>query len=987
MARQSLIERNTLVPIELPQTMGGNGAFDNSEVNVTIPLEGGMKQYADDDAVVDYGDDDAFVTFGGERMEEMGDASEHGENLAKFLTESERNRIAADLKEMVDSDEKTRTDWRRRLSNAMRAFGVMSANAKAETPFDGAADVIHPMIAEAAVQFNARAYPELMPPTGPVKGKVIGDETEEKREARTRIEDHMNYQIMEEDETYADEMDNLLMYISLAGSGFKKTYFDHSLGYTTSKFVRGEDVLIPYNATSLEDAPRYSIRIFMHSNELRRKQLEGLYLDTSIQTPFREGGPVSSTELQRDYNRADGVNANSARAEDTRHTLFETYIHYNVPGFEHKDHTGEETGLHLPYVMTFDYESCKLLGIYRNWRKSDRRQRPRQYLVHYKFMQGLGVYGFGLYHVIGGLAEACTGSIRALLDSAAFASLQGGFKSKDTKMMSSEITIRPGEWQDVDLTAEELKNAFYTPPFKEPSMALFKMLEVLQDNGRRFAGTTEAVVGDAKNTGPVGTTVALIEQGTKVQSGIHRRLHRAQQKEFEIRAEINAEVMPQTAYWYETNGGSKYISKDDYNSGAVKVVPVSDPNITSTTQRIAIAQGVMQMAETAPPGLYKLHKVHARMLHAMGVMDTEEILNDPDKVQQFDAVCEGSRIMAGKPVKVYPNQNHMQHNQLHMAQIEFFKGLPDEQQAQALIMATLDHMAKHDAYRMYAEISAMTMQQTGQPLPPIDLYSDEAEDQMPDEVEAQVTAIAAANVQQIMQFYQSRIPPPPEDQETQAKIQREQAAFDEEEKRKQIAFMGDEKRKEDAFIKESARKATEAKLQQVAAAEDAEEEKADRKAEREDRKEERVVRKAEREAKMAEIKVKKRDSEASFMEVDKKVKAVERTEAAKEKREKAQEKALADAGSSITKMTGQITDALTGMMQAQQAMMETLKQMQAERKEDKEDETEAKMLQEIGTGIKSLLKEVAAAKSRKPRAYDVKFKMDENGDISGARLE
>lgn len=973
--RRSLIDRNTIVPVDITEPAAPG------DTDVVIPLDTAPQQYADNEALVEYGSDDAFVTFGdiGQPQEQKPAAMVgHRENLAKYLTEAERNRIASDLRDMVDADERSRTDWRRRLSDAMRAFGVQGANVKSETPFDGAADVIHPMIAEAAVQFNARAFPELMPPTGPVKGKIIGDETEEKRAIQKRVEDHMNYQIMEEDETYADEMDNLLMYIPLAGSGFKKTYFDEHLGYTTSKFIRGEDVLMPYNATSLEDAPRYAIRVFMHGNDLKRKQVEDVYLKGDIQSPFREGGPVTTGELQRDYNRADGVTPSQARPEDTRHTLFEVYLHYDVPGFE------EPNGLYLPYVMTFDYESCKLLAIYRNWRENDQRKRKRQYLVHHKYLQGLGVYGFGLYHIIGGLAEACTGSVRALLDSAAFASLQGGFKSKDTKMMSAEITLRPGEWQDVDLTAEELKNAFYTPPFKEPSMALFKMLEILQENGRRFAGTTEAVVGDAKNTGPVGTTVALIEQGTKVQSGIHRRLHRAQQKEFEIRAEINAEVMPQTAYWYDTNGGSKFISGADYNSGVVKVVPVSDPNIVSTTQRIAIAQGIIQLAETAPH-LYKMHKVHARMLHAMGITDTEEILNDPDKVQQFDAITEGSRIMAGKPVKAFPNQNHMQHNMLHAAQIEFYKSIPDPQQAQALIMAMMDHMAKHDAYRMYQEVSMMTMQQTGQQLPPIDLYADEADPQLPDEVEAQVTAIAAQRAEQVMQFYQSRIPPPPEDQETQAKIGRDQAAFEEEEKRKGAAFANEERRKEDAFLKETARKATEAKMQQAQDEEEREAEKEDRKAEREDKKEERKVRAAEREAKLAEVKVKKRDSEANFMEVDKKVKAVEKAEAAKMKKEAAQEKALTDAGKAITKMTGDITDVLSGVLKTQEAMLARMEKMESDRKAD--EAKEDPMMKECAKGIQALLKEVAAAKNRKPKAYNMTFKTDANGDITGARLE
>lgn len=715
------------------------------------------------------------------------------ENLAESMEDADLNRLANDLCNMLDADRESQNQWKDRLQRGYETMGLISRS-NDDLPFDGAANITHPMITEAAVQFNARASAEILPPTGPCKGQVMGEATDEKREQAERVENHMNFQMTEEDEGYYDEYDQLLFMLPTQGSAFTKTYFDNQMQTTTTRFVKVQNCLVPYTATSLQNSPRYSVWEMVEYNQIVMKMSQGLYRETPIERSegdLLEGDMISSRELD------DEVDARvvATDQDDSVFEIHEMNIEYDLPGHESED------GVALPYLITLNKTTEQIYAIRRNWRPDDEQRRRRHYVVHHKYLPGPGFYGLGLLHILGGLADAASGSIRALLDSASFATLQGGFKAKETGIRGGELRIRMGEWQDVDLTADELRNAFYTPPFKEPSRALFEILKVLEESARRFAGTTEAVVGDAATSGPVGTTVALIEQSTKVMTGVHKRLHRAQRREFAIRAELNAEYLPEGEIYYDTVGGRNYVTSDDYLNRNVDVIPVSDPNITSASQRISQSQALLEMKQT-DPDLYhrKRVKIHLRMLKDLGIDNGEDYIDDPDQKHYCDAIGEGSKLVAGMGIHAFPEQNHEQHMMIHQAQIEHYKTLPQEQ-AQPLIVEMMDHLAKHEGYRMYMAMQMLT----GLNLPPLDLYDDDPESDMSPEIEAQVTAAGAQFTQQLMQEIQANQPPPPEDMETKAKIERETAEHDQKLRQDEERHQQEIRQKEEEFQAREAR--------------------------------------------------------------------------------------------------------------------------------------------------------------------------------------
>ena len=853
MARGSIIAQDDLSP---PPFM-----FDDEE----FPLDGLDSVLASEDAPeleepeldIPFGPANGLGAITGDATGEDSEVDDetHYENLAELIEEGELNLIADDLLDMMRADEESEEPWRKQLEDGLYIAGFVKGGNES-LPFPGASNVVHPMIIEAIVQFNARAYQELMPPTGPCKGMVVGEETDEKREQAKRGEDHMNFQMTEEDEGYSDEIDQLLFYLPMAGSAFTKTYFDFQLNITTTRFVRAEEIVMPYTAVSINNTPRYAHRQQIFKNEMRRRMDSGLYRDIELVEPAEFQGGSNAEAVFTLYDEAEGKEPVLAE-DDDRYLVYDVCIDYDLPGFEDRDEKGNPTGIGLPYIITVEENSRRILAIRRNWRKNDPLQRKRSYFTHYKYLPGLGSKGSGLCHHIGGLAEASSGSVRAILDAAAFATLQGGFKSKEARLPAGQITFQPGQWLDVDLSADELNSAFFTPPFKEPSNALFEMLKIMEENARRFAGTTEAVVGDASSSGPVGTTVALIEQGTKVMSGIHRRLHRAQANEFKIRAEVNAEHLPEGVIYYDCAGGHKYVTSDDYSNREVNFVPVSDPNIVSAQQRIAINQGMIELM-TQTPGDFKRHEVLKRTLEDMGVGDTKRYLVDPDARYRFDPASESARIMASKPIHAFHDQNHDGHLGVHMAQMEYLKTLPPEQ-GQPLIMALLEHMAKHEGYRIYQMVNQLAVQSGQPPLPPLDLYSDDPENQMPPELENQVTAQVSQFVQALVAQIQANQPPPPEDAMAKADIDRKNAAAAEDEKRKQLQFQADEQRKQDAFTAEQLRAETKHKNEQLKADELAAKQKPEQDANAEH---ERQARTRELDQKDRELDIRDRESQA-----------------------------------------------------------------------------------------------------------------------------
>lgn len=719
--------------------------------------------------------------------------SEFGANLADVLPRSVVDEIGQRILEFVKIDEDARQDWHRRLKKGMEILGIKEP--VDDGPFDGAASVTHPLLMEACVNFQARAITELFPAEGPVKGTVLGERTEELDERSDRVKDHMNYQLVYEDESYFWETDQATFMLPIAGSVFKKVYRDPVRQRNISRLVKAEDLLVPYNATTLETAPRYTHRIPMASGELKKQQHAGVYRDIEL-TP---SAAQSTTNTAREaYDEADDRTPSEHEA-DYQHMLFECHIDW-----EFKELPEADDGLPLPYVITVEETSGEVLAIRRNWREGDELARKRVWFVHNKYLPGVGFYGFGLLHAIGSLSQAVTGTVRALLDSAAFATMQGGFKTKEARA-SGSITIRPGEWQDIEMSAEEISKAFYTPPFKEPSVALLQLLGALEEAGQRFASTTEAMVGDASNNAPVGTTIALIEQGSKVHSAIHKRGHIAAGQEFRLLFELNRDYVPEEGYPIRVEGRSLTVYREDYDE-RVDVVPVSDPNIFSSTQRIAGAQASLDLAERARD-LYDMREVHRRVHAALKTPDIDGILLDPDKIEPVDPVTENQAILVGRPIRAFPDQDHQAHIQVHMAFMQHpeFGGNP--QAAEMIGPAMMAHMAEHMAL-----LYGVRMAQLRVPTVGVDLHAKPgepvAEEQLHMNGQNLLAQIAAQVSDQFAEMAGIPAPEPPPDPEmvkAQAEIARKDMAAQAEMARKDAAHQTEMARQDDAHQRDQLR--------------------------------------------------------------------------------------------------------------------------------------------------------------------------------------
>lgn len=648
---------------------------------------------------------------------------EHDANLADAMEPAKRARLADQVLEWVDADEESRKPWIKRFEDGLRQTGIIPESEDVEAPFDGASTVVHPLLIEHCVQFQARALKQLYPPQGPVKCGVLGKKTEPLQAQAQRVEDFMNYQITTLDQTYFWDVDQMLFWLPLVGSTFKKTYKDpDNPAFIRSVLCKADDILVPYTATSIQDSPRLTHRIPCSHQQLLRWQRSGFYTDVDLAQPLDS----ELTEVESSLDEADAKDRVLAEG-DAPHILYECHCEYDVESEEH-----------WPYVVTVEKGSQQVIGVKRNWRQGDASHRKRLRFTQFRYLPGLGVYGFGIIHLMGGLGDSVTGTVRALLDSGAFATMQGGFKSKDAKIQKN-VRLEPGVYIDTEMTAEELAKAFYTPPFKEPSVALVEMLKLQVEAGRRFGSTTEALVGDAKNTGPVGTTVALIEQSSEVFSGIHKRLHVAFGEEFRLRAELNGECLPDE-YPYATEGNAQAVLREDFDE-RVDVMPVSDPNIYSSTQRIAIAQGELQLAQSAPQ-MYDTYEAHKRMLSALRSADIDMLLPNPNDIPPMDPVSEGSYLIVGKPVRAHMEQDHGAHMPVHQAQFLTMQGNPMLATAAQALQA---HMAEHLALAYRLEM----MQAMGVVLPALDLRGKHGQhESLPPDLDNEIAARAAMAVQQ-----------------------------------------------------------------------------------------------------------------------------------------------------------------------------------------------------------------------------------------------
>lgn len=545
---------------------------------------------------------------------------DHYANLAEFLDDSELDHIAQDVIRWVLWDEESRRDWELREKKGIQLLGV-SERTEGGAAFEGANKVVHPLLAEAITQFHSRAIAEMWPPSGPVKTQVLGELTPELVAQAQRVQDYLNYLYTMQMPGGFEEQDQMLFRLPLSGSCFKKVYYDPLEQCICSRLVEPSDFVVPFSAMDLRTTPRFTHRLREMHNDVLKKIQSGYYKKAVLSEPINEtyDYPIVKDEIALTEGRR-----RTQIAGDQRHTIYEMYVDYDLDGFEDKDEAGEETEIALPYIITVDRDSQKILRIQRNWKPDDPLKRKCIYFAHYKFTPGYGFYGYGLLHLIGGLSSAATGSLRALMDAAAFANMQGGFKTRDSKVKGGDTPIAPGEWREVDSSAEDLAKAFFPFPYKEPSETLFRLLQYLDERGQRFAGTTDNLVGEANNNAPVGTTLALIEQGSKTFSAIHKRLHEAAGKEFKITHDLCYDYLPEHGYPYALPGASQTVMARDFD-GRVDVVPVSDPSIISSTQRITQAQAILDLAGKFP-GKINVDVAIKNMLTAMRVPNPEDYL-------------------------------------------------------------------------------------------------------------------------------------------------------------------------------------------------------------------------------------------------------------------------------------------------------------------------------------------------------------------------
>ena len=557
----------------------------------------------------------------------------------------------------------------------------------------GLSIVVHPLIAEAATQFNAKAIAELYPSGGPIKSVIIGQPDEEIEEQGRRVREFMNYQITEEMPEYFPDLDQMLFHLPLVGQTFKKVWWDVNLDRQCSQFVKAEDFCVAPESKDLYTSPRYTHLIRMPKNEYNRYVQNGYYLQTS------DAGSDDVDPADSVIGEIEGVDEYDDSNDDII-TLLEMHVYDlfdGIDGEEMDEEDEDDNAVALPYVITIDYDNQKIVSVRRNWREDDEMKKRRDWFVSYKFLPGLGFYGFGLYHMIGGLGKAATGSLRALLDSAAFANMQGGFKLRG-RVTGGDLQVSPGEFVDLDSTVDDVTKAIMPLPFKEPSGSLFNLLGFMVDAGQRFASTADLNVGDVNPNAPVGSTVALIEQGSKAFSAIHKRLHYAQGQEFKMLAALNAENLPEE-FTFSRAGAAETIYAADFDE-RIDIVPVSDPNIFSTAQRIAQAQAVLQMAQAAPQ-LHDMYEAYKRMYEAIRIQNIDEILKKPEEAVQMDPIDENMSVMYGKPIRAFIEQDHEAHIAVHMQFLQdpSLGSNPAHKGMQPILMA---HIAEHIAllYRL-----------------------------------------------------------------------------------------------------------------------------------------------------------------------------------------------------------------------------------------------------------------------------------------------
>lgn len=627
--------------------------------------------------------------------------TEHQVNLAEVLDSSSLNTLANELLDAFEQDKDSRKDWLDVFTKGLDLLGIKTE--EREEPFPGATGVHHPLLSEAVTQFQAQAYKELLPSGGPVKTRIMGNESPEVAAQSQRVKEFMNYQITEVMQEYDPEMDSLLFYLPLAGSAFKKVYYDNLLGRATSRLVKAEDLVVSYETTDLETSPRFTHVVSMTGNDLKKLQKNGVYRDIAI---GEAGIDLEYNEAKEKIDELQGISM--PLTDYNEYSVLELHVDLELPDID-------DYGFAVPYIVTILEDSNEILSIRRNWEQGDQLFRKKEYFVHYKFLPGLGFYGFGLIHMIGGLTKSATSVLRQLIDAGTLSNLPAGFKARGMRVQGEDEPLRPGEFRDVDVPGGTIRDALMPLPYKEPSNVLAQLLGVIIDSGRRFASIADMQVGDIGSQQlPVGTTVAMLERGTKVMSAIHKRLHFAQKKEFRLLAKIFSRSLP-PVYPYDVPGASREIKQGDFDD-RVDIIPVSDPNIFSMAQRVMLAQQELQMAQAAPQ-IHDLREAYKRMYEALEVKNIDAILPPVQQIPPRDPISEQQAAMTGQPIKAFEFQNHDAYIAAHSS----FLQNPMIAQNQTAQLAIGANIQEHQAMLYKQQIEQVLGQQLpelGNEIPP-----------------------------------------------------------------------------------------------------------------------------------------------------------------------------------------------------------------------------------------------------------------------------
>ena len=664
-------------------------------------------------------------------------AEDFDANLAEFMEEGELASLAGTLLGDYEEDVASRKDWLNTYIEGLKLLGLKYDDRT--EPWPGACGVTHPLLMESAVKFQAEAIMNTFPAAGPVRTKIIGKETSEKKDSARRVEADLNHELTDVMKEYRPEHERLLISLSLSGNAFKKVYFDPSLDRQTAVYIPAEDIIVPYGATSLESAERVTHRMRKTENEVIKLQVAGFYRDVDLGEPMKV-----MDEVEKQKAEGQGFSASM----DTRFQLLEMHVNLDLPGYEDVDDDNNETGVALPYVVTIEKGTSTILAIRRNWQEGDKLKEKRQHFVHYSYIPGFGFYAFGLIHLIGGHSRAATSLIRQLVDAGTLSNLPGGLKSRGLRVKGDDTPIAPGEFRDVDVPSGSIRDNILPLPYKEPSQTLAALMDKIVEDGRRFAAVADINVSDMSGQAPVGTTLAILERVLKVMSAVHARLHYTMKQEFQLLAGIIRDNTPED-YSYDPEVGGRQAKRTDYEQ--VDVLPVSDPNASTMAQRVIQYQAVMQLAQGAPQ-LYNLQYLHRQMLEVLNIKNPNKIIPDPDDMDVIDPVTENMNILNGKPVKAFLTQDHQAHLAVHQAMMQDPKiaaSIGQNPQAQMLQAALQAHIMEHTAFQYRKDIEA----QLGAPLPPMqdDDKDEDDEDKMPPEVEAQLSGLLAQAAQKALQ--------------------------------------------------------------------------------------------------------------------------------------------------------------------------------------------------------------------------------------------